>query len=176
MRADILKTFPVLGEDDINNLVPLKEDVSCMKIFTHKGDAVKSYMASITFWTLKKTDHLFSNFFKNEKNYFSWEKKSYAVLKWDTSLELMNVHMLQWCNLMELIEKKMDSYRKTKSKYLMIILYKNVAVWGLSPGFPSGQPAGLVHPAQCLHVLAVQVIIQLLCILIVWFFSSYFYA
>ena len=47
LRVDVARHFPQLQEEDVSNLIPLKEDVSCMRLFTHKGEAVKAYMVSV---------------------------------------------------------------------------------------------------------------------------------
>ncbi|KAL7884271.1 hypothetical protein AOLI_G00070410 [Acnodon oligacanthus] len=43
LRADVSAAFPSLSADDLNELVPNKEEVNVVKIFAHKGDAVILY-------------------------------------------------------------------------------------------------------------------------------------
>ncbi|KAF4070573.1 hypothetical protein AMELA_G00286890 [Ameiurus melas] len=44
LRADVSTTFPSLSADDLNELVPNKEELNVVKIYAHKGDAVTLYV------------------------------------------------------------------------------------------------------------------------------------
>ncbi|XP_036434949.1 eukaryotic translation initiation factor 2D [Colossoma macropomum] len=43
LKADISAAFPSLSADDLNELVPNKEELNVVKIYAHKGDAVILY-------------------------------------------------------------------------------------------------------------------------------------
>ncbi|CAK6957402.1 eukaryotic translation initiation factor 2D [Scomber scombrus] len=44
LKADITVTFPALSADELSELVPNKEELNVVKIYTHKGDAVTLYV------------------------------------------------------------------------------------------------------------------------------------
>lgn len=44
LRADVSTAFPSLSADDLNELVPNKEELNVVKIYAHKGDAVTLYV------------------------------------------------------------------------------------------------------------------------------------
>uniref|UniRef100_A0AAY4CWW5 Eukaryotic translation initiation factor 2D n=1 Tax=Denticeps clupeoides TaxID=299321 RepID=A0AAY4CWW5_9TELE len=44
LRADILAAFPSLSADDLSELIPNKDELNVVKIYTHKGDAVTLYI------------------------------------------------------------------------------------------------------------------------------------
>ncbi|XP_026780886.3 eukaryotic translation initiation factor 2D [Pangasianodon hypophthalmus] len=44
LRADVSAAFPSLSADDLNELVPNKEELNVVKIYAHKGDAVTLYV------------------------------------------------------------------------------------------------------------------------------------
>uniref|UniRef100_A0A8B9GVU3 Eukaryotic translation initiation factor 2D n=1 Tax=Astyanax mexicanus TaxID=7994 RepID=A0A8B9GVU3_ASTMX len=44
LRADISAAFPSLSADDLNELVPNKEELNVVKIYAHKGEAVTLYV------------------------------------------------------------------------------------------------------------------------------------
>ncbi|TRY65340.1 hypothetical protein DNTS_017860 [Danionella cerebrum] len=44
LRADISAAFPSLSVDDLNELIPSKEELNIVKIYAHKGDAVTLYV------------------------------------------------------------------------------------------------------------------------------------
>ncbi|MCJ8735265.1 hypothetical protein PDJAM_G00244950 [Pangasius djambal] len=44
LRADVSAAFPSLPADDLNELVPNKEELNVVKIYAHKGDAVTLYV------------------------------------------------------------------------------------------------------------------------------------
>lgn len=44
LKADIAAAFPLLGADDLSELVPNKEELNVVKIYAHKGDAVTVYV------------------------------------------------------------------------------------------------------------------------------------
>ncbi|XP_051965004.1 eukaryotic translation initiation factor 2D [Xyrauchen texanus] len=44
LRADISTAFPLLSMEDLNELVPNKEELNIVKIYAHKGDAVTVYV------------------------------------------------------------------------------------------------------------------------------------
>lgn len=44
LRADISATFPSLSAEDLNELIPNKEELNIVKIYAHKGDAVTLYV------------------------------------------------------------------------------------------------------------------------------------
>ena len=43
LRTEVGKTFPALSQEDVNLLIPLKEEMTVMKIFTHGGQTVTVY-------------------------------------------------------------------------------------------------------------------------------------
>ena len=45
-RLQMSQYFPVLQEDEVSKLVPLKEDVSTMKLYCSKGESVLAYTVS----------------------------------------------------------------------------------------------------------------------------------
>ncbi|KAI2661427.1 Eukaryotic translation initiation factor 2D [Labeo rohita] len=44
LRADISASFPSLSAEDLNELIPNKEELNIVKIYAHKGDAVTLYV------------------------------------------------------------------------------------------------------------------------------------
>lgn len=44
LRADISAAFPSLSVEELNELVPNKEELNIVKIYAHKGDAVTLYV------------------------------------------------------------------------------------------------------------------------------------
>ncbi|XP_066500354.1 eukaryotic translation initiation factor 2D isoform X1 [Hoplias malabaricus] len=44
LKADISAAFPSLSADDLNDLVPNKEELNVVKVYAHKGDAVTLYV------------------------------------------------------------------------------------------------------------------------------------
>ncbi|XP_043102065.1 eukaryotic translation initiation factor 2D [Puntigrus tetrazona] len=44
LRADISATFPSLPAEELNELIPNKEELNIVKIYAHKGDAVTLYV------------------------------------------------------------------------------------------------------------------------------------
>ncbi len=44
LRADISAAFPSLSAEDLNELIPNKEELNIVKIYAHKGDAVTLYV------------------------------------------------------------------------------------------------------------------------------------
>ncbi|KAF5907291.1 eukaryotic translation initiation factor 2D, partial [Clarias magur] len=44
LKADVSAAFPSLSADDLNELVPNKEELNVVKIYAHKGDAVTLYV------------------------------------------------------------------------------------------------------------------------------------
>ncbi|XP_058641871.1 eukaryotic translation initiation factor 2D isoform X2 [Onychostoma macrolepis] len=44
LRADISAAFPLLSAEDLNELIPNKEELNIVKIYAHKGDAVTLYV------------------------------------------------------------------------------------------------------------------------------------
>ncbi|XP_073675194.1 eukaryotic translation initiation factor 2D [Garra rufa] len=44
LKADISATFPSLSAEDLNELIPNKEELNIVKIYAHKGDAVTLYV------------------------------------------------------------------------------------------------------------------------------------
>lgn len=44
LRADISTAFPLLSVEDLNELVPNKEELNIVKIYAHKGDATTLYV------------------------------------------------------------------------------------------------------------------------------------
>ncbi|XP_004610115.2 eukaryotic translation initiation factor 2D [Sorex araneus] len=45
LRADVMTAFPTLGTDQVSELVPGKEELNIVKLYTHKGTAVTVYMS-----------------------------------------------------------------------------------------------------------------------------------
>lgn len=44
LRADIAAAFPSLSVEELNELIPNKEELNIVKIYAHKGDAVTLYV------------------------------------------------------------------------------------------------------------------------------------
>lgn len=44
LKADISTAFPLLSEEDLNELVPNKEELNIVKIYAHKGEATTLYV------------------------------------------------------------------------------------------------------------------------------------
>ncbi|XP_035236797.1 eukaryotic translation initiation factor 2D [Anguilla anguilla] len=44
LKTDVSNAFPALSAEDINELVPSKEELNVVKIYAHKGDAVTLYV------------------------------------------------------------------------------------------------------------------------------------
>ncbi|KAL4645975.1 eukaryotic translation initiation factor 2D [Arapaima gigas] len=44
LRADVSAAFPALSADHVSSLVPNKEELNVVKVYTHKGDAVTVYV------------------------------------------------------------------------------------------------------------------------------------
>lgn len=44
LRADVSAAFPSLSAEDLNELIPNKEELNIVKIYAHKGDAVILYV------------------------------------------------------------------------------------------------------------------------------------
>lgn len=44
LRADISAAFPSLSAEDLNELIPNKEELNIVKVYAHKGDAVTLYV------------------------------------------------------------------------------------------------------------------------------------
>ncbi|KAJ8370933.1 hypothetical protein SKAU_G00109610 [Synaphobranchus kaupii] len=44
LKADISNAFPTLSAEDLNELVPNKEELNVVKIYAHKGDSVTLYV------------------------------------------------------------------------------------------------------------------------------------
>lgn len=45
LRADVMAAFPTLGTDEVSVLVPAKEELSIVKLYAHRGDAVTAYVS-----------------------------------------------------------------------------------------------------------------------------------
>ncbi|XP_017504428.3 eukaryotic translation initiation factor 2D isoform X5 [Manis javanica] len=45
LRADVTATFPTLGTDQISELVPGKEELNVVKLYTHRGEVVTVYVS-----------------------------------------------------------------------------------------------------------------------------------
>ncbi|XP_059529915.1 eukaryotic translation initiation factor 2D isoform X2 [Myotis daubentonii] len=45
LRADVTAAFPALGTDQASELVPAKEELSIVKLYAHRGDAVTVYVS-----------------------------------------------------------------------------------------------------------------------------------
>lgn len=45
LRADVTAAFPALGTDQASELVPGKEELSILKLYAHRGDAVTVYVS-----------------------------------------------------------------------------------------------------------------------------------
>ncbi|EHB11035.1 Ligatin [Heterocephalus glaber] len=46
LRADVTAAFTTLGTDQVNELIPGKEELSIVKLYTHKGDSVTVYASA----------------------------------------------------------------------------------------------------------------------------------
>lgn len=46
LRADVAATFPSLSAEQLSEVVPNKEELNVIKLYTHKGDAVTVYANS----------------------------------------------------------------------------------------------------------------------------------
>lgn len=44
LKADLSAAFPLLSADELSELVPNKEELSVLKSYAHKGDAVTVYV------------------------------------------------------------------------------------------------------------------------------------
>lgn len=44
LRADVSAAFPSLSAEQLNELIPNKEELNVVKIYAHKGDAVTLYV------------------------------------------------------------------------------------------------------------------------------------
>lgn len=56
--------FPGLTEEDVHQLVPLKEDVAAMKLYCGKGEGTLVYLVSeLNFFSPVNIHHLFFQFF-----------------------------------------------------------------------------------------------------------------
>lgn len=44
LKADISTAFPILSAEQISELIPNKEELNVVKIYTHKGDSVTLYV------------------------------------------------------------------------------------------------------------------------------------
>ncbi|MBN3278719.1 EIF2D factor, partial [Polyodon spathula] len=44
LKADISTAFPMLSAEQISEVIPNKEDLNVVKIYTHKGDSVTLYV------------------------------------------------------------------------------------------------------------------------------------
>ena len=44
LRAEIGRQFPQFSEDELKNVIPNKEDMTVMKIYTHSGENVMVYL------------------------------------------------------------------------------------------------------------------------------------
>nr|XP_045003335.1 eukaryotic translation initiation factor 2D isoform X2 [Jaculus jaculus] len=45
LRADVTAAFPMLGADQVSELIPGKEELNIVKLYAHKGDTVTVYMS-----------------------------------------------------------------------------------------------------------------------------------
>lgn len=45
LRADVLTAFPALGSSQVSELIPGKEELNTVKLYTHRGNAVTVYMS-----------------------------------------------------------------------------------------------------------------------------------
>ncbi|XP_033618118.1 eukaryotic translation initiation factor 2D isoform X3 [Fukomys damarensis] len=46
LRADVTAAFATLGTDQVSELIPGKEELNIVKLYTHKGDAVTAYTSA----------------------------------------------------------------------------------------------------------------------------------
>lgn len=46
LRADVAATFPTLSAEQLSEVVPNKEELNVIKLYTHKGDAITVYANS----------------------------------------------------------------------------------------------------------------------------------
>lgn len=46
LRADVAATFPTLTSEQISEVVPTKEELNVIKLYTHKGEALTVYVNS----------------------------------------------------------------------------------------------------------------------------------
>ncbi|XP_030076623.1 eukaryotic translation initiation factor 2D [Microcaecilia unicolor] len=44
LRADVVTAFPALGSEKLSELIPSKEELNLVKLYTHKGEAVTVYV------------------------------------------------------------------------------------------------------------------------------------